>query len=503
MPWPRAALLAALLFLAKQLLVSGLTPALHAPDEQAHFDYVQRIAESGQLPRCETAGLLASAGSWSPEVRALLAGTVTPIAFHPERPLPTLPAGAIGGGPEARLTDGCNYVTLYPPLYYQIAALGYRTAAAGTVWQRLFAARLSGSLWGLLAVLSAFAAGVLFGGRSGDGLLLALLVILQPMASFLFGAVNSDGAVIACGSAAAAAVAWLWRRPLSAAPLASLGACALAGALSKPTFVLLLPWLALVALLVLGWRRPSSWLRLALALAPAAAVTLGWTWWMRGVYLSRAGASESGPTLAGYLLELVSNPSRLYLVWVKLYWVGWGWVDVFLRPPAYLFLCGGLLASAIGAGFKLRGGSGPERFALLWGATATAGLLATLHLLEWRLLRRGELAFVAGRYLLGLLVPHALMIVLGLRGLGERLSLGRDLAWAAVPALVLLDAAAELRCVARYTPAGSSRLAHAREVYQAFAPGWFEPALALHLLALLAALLLAARALARAPAQER
>lgn len=494
MTWPRAALLAAALFLARQVLVAGLTPALHAPDEQAHFDYAQRLAEQGALPACAPEELRIGAGAWSPEVRALLVGSVEPIAFHPERPLP--PAVPLPAGAGARETRGCSYVTPYPPLYYAAAALGYRAALDGTLGQRLFAARLTGLAWGLLAVLSAFAVGLLLGGRPADGLLLALLTSLQPMAGFLFASVNSDGAAIACSSAAVACLAWLWRRPASLAPLAALAASGVAGALSKPTFALLLPWIALAALLVLGPRRSGTWLRGALALAPTAAAVLGWTWLMREAYLERAGGAEAALTLAAYLRDQLARPQRLFWVWVKLYWLGWGWVDVYLRNPAYLLLAAGLAAAAAGAIVRLRTGSVAERFALRVGAAATAGLVLTLYAMEYRLARRGLPDFVNGRYLLVLLVPHMLMLALGLRGLGERLRLRLDLAWAAVPCLVLLEAAAALRCVARYAPPGASRLAHAREVFEAFAPGWFWPALALHALALAGVLAVAALALA-------
>ena len=498
MRWSRLALLAGAVFVARQILLAGLTPALHAPDEQAHFDYAQHLAERRALPVCAANQLGVSAGAFSPEVTALLTLRVNPIVFHAELPLPSPAAPPLPEGPGARETSGCNYVSIYPPLYYAVAALGYRAASAGTLYQRIFAARLTGLFWGLATVLSAFAAGALLRGRSGDGLLVALAVGLHPMASFLFAAVNNDTAAIACASAAIACLSWLWRRPASVAPLAALAVCATAGALSKPTFLLVLPWIAAAALVIVGARRAVSWLRIAIALAPAIAFAVLWTWWMRDAYSARIAGAGHALSLASYLRAQLAHPQRLFFVWIQLYWMGWGWVDVLLRKPAYVLVSIVLAAAGVGGMFKLRSGSRPERFVLVAGAVTTAGLVATLHLLEWRVMQRGEVAFIQGRYALTLLVPHALMLLVGLRGLGERLRLHFDAAWIAVPLLVALDVAAASRCVARYTPAGVSRLAHAREVYESFAPGAFRIALALHALALLAAVGIAAVALVKA-----
>jgi hypothetical protein len=129
---------------------------------------------------------------------------------------------------------------------------------------------------------------------------------------------------------------------------------------------------------ILGPRRPASWARMAIALAPAIAAAVLWTWWMRHAYTARVAGAGHALTLASYLRAQLEQPQRQFFVWIQLYWMGWGWVDVMLRKPAYLFISIVLAAAGVGI-FKLRSGSTPERFLLVGGAVATAGLVATLH----------------------------------------------------------------------------------------------------------------------------
>ncbi len=73
----QAALLLVGVALVRGALVALVIPPFHGADEQAHFDYAERLLEARALPEpypCQ---------EYSPELRAALHQLVEPINFHP------------------------------------------------------------------------------------------------------------------------------------------------------------------------------------------------------------------------------------------------------------------------------------------------------------------------------------------------------------------------------------------------------------------------------------
>ena len=164
--------------------------------------------------------------------------------------------------------------------------------------------------------------------------------------------------------------------------------------------------------------------------------------------------------------------------------LSWGWVDVHLRPGWYGLACTVSLAALLGLALGLRRFDGRGRavvaLAALWALSFTAAILA----LELRLLRSGDNQLLCGRYLAQVWLPLSLLMLLGLRALGDRLRARFDAAGIGVLLLIVLDVVSALRIAARYTAAGASSFAHAHEVFDLLVPGGFWPALCLQLLAL-------------------
>ncbi len=423
------------LALIRGVLLAVLIPPLQAPDEDAHVDAVQFLGETGTLPpggACDAV---------SAETRAV-AAVAFEVAFHADRRLP--PPTALRLPPptsEARRTPGCGPADAYPPVYYATAAAAYRAVHDAPFLRRVLAARLASVAWGCAGALAAFLFGWWALGCARDGALLGLLWSTQPMIGLLTATVNNDAALFALGAAGFAAVAALARGapPLRALP--ALAALALLGALTKPTFLGVIPLLLGATALALGARRPRAWGVAAAALAPALLALVLWQ-------LRAPPPPGMRPPLpvARYLASAVLDRVRLEYLWVKLYWMGWGWVDTFLSTPWYRLLEALLAAAALGALLGWRELSARERAVLVLGAAATAAQVAFLYAVEWRM---GSLV-LQGRYLLPVFVPQAAAIVVALRGLGRRLHARVDAGWALALTLLLVQVAAVARTVARY-----------------------------------------------------
>src|SRR4051812_44847532 len=127
-----------------------VTPAFQAPDENAHFGYVQSIGERFALPgdihRSRTSPEQDLAGSVSNSDQAaqqLLArmewSTRAYDRWRAEAARLPRSARTNGGGP--------NPASSNPPLYYLYEAVAYRAGEGGDLFTRLELMRLASVLW--------------------------------------------------------------------------------------------------------------------------------------------------------------------------------------------------------------------------------------------------------------------------------------------------------------------------------------------------------------------
>ena len=439
----RGAILVAAVALLRGLLVAVVIPPFHGVDEEAHFDYAQRLLEARALPEpwagCEPL---------SAEVRAAVEGLVVPASFHPERPVPD-PRGVALPGPSlasSRSTPGCSGAAAYPPLYYATVAAAMAPIRTGPLFTRLRAGRLVSVLWGVLAAVAAFFGGLWLFGSATSGVQLGMLVALQPMLAFLFSVVTSDAALFAGCAVALAGVAAAHR---SADPLRSMLAIALGAlvaALSKPTLLPMLPALLVATAAALGPRRRSSWFRAGVALLPAAATGLAWTLAAARAGLERSVGAPRPIGLGAYLGEFVLAPKRVAFLWHRMYWMAWGWADTWLAPVHYVLIAAVLVAALACAAFGWRALDRSGRGLLASGALGTALSLLALYVLDFVFVRRTGGGLLQGRYLLALFPLHAAMLLTALRAGAPRIDPG----WPLVAFFAALDGASVLRALVRY-----------------------------------------------------
>ncbi len=185
----------ALVMLANGVAWSFIVPPFEVPDENAHYAYVQQVAERGTVPRAvQPEGLL------SPAEDAMLGAVFFyRMIGEKENPAPTsvLQQHAVEATERQRLsTRGSGdalTATNNPPLYYVLEAVPYKLASGGGVLARLMAMRLLSALMGAVTVLLIYLfLSELLPGRRWAWATGALVAAFQPLFSFMSGGVNND-----------------------------------------------------------------------------------------------------------------------------------------------------------------------------------------------------------------------------------------------------------------------------------------------------------------------
>jgi hypothetical protein len=253
---PRAAWLCAVVALANGLAWSLIVPPFEVPDENAHYAYVAQVAERGTLPHPGPA-----AGPLSPAEDATLA-TIRfyEIVGEPHNPAPfsALQQDAIEAVARAPLStrgDGdALTATNNPPLYYVLEAIPYKLGSSGTVLDRLALMRVLSALMGAVTVLLVYLFLMeLLPGRRWAWSVGALSVAFQPLFGFMSGGVNSDNLIYLTAAGTLWGVVRMFRRGLTPASGALIGAFLGAGLVTKFTLLGFLPAAALAIALGL-WR---------------------------------------------------------------------------------------------------------------------------------------------------------------------------------------------------------------------------------------------------------
>jgi 4-amino-4-deoxy-L-arabinose transferase-like glycosyltransferase len=438
--------LAALLALTLLLGVawSFVTPAFQAPDENAHFAYVQLLDERFELPGKEnlppasTEQALAATDSNADQAAATASTKMEWSAAAYDRwriEDRGLPRG-----------DGGGLVPTYinPPAYYLYEVPAYALGAHADLFTRLQLARIASVLWMLVTVAAVWAlAGELLGRNRLLQLVAAGVAALAPMAQFVSASVTPDAMLIALWSV----VFWLGARALKRG-LTPWGAATLFAVVGlactvKATSYALLPGVLLVLAIVIArtWRGQVSQRATLIGAAVGGLVlTLG-AWIVAARALGRPAASQVASSTQDTHLnvrELLSYAWQFYLprlpfqttfplpsggrpvyeIWLKGAWGAFAWLEV--RFPSMLYRALAVITALVScAGLvSLWRRRRSADFALL-GFFALVGvcLLAGLHWTEYRQLT-GQLGpFAQGRYLLplvglvGLLVAHLVSLM--------------------------------------------------------------------------------------------
>lgn len=448
---PRAAWLCALVALANGLAWSLIIPPFQVPDENAHYAYVQQVAERGTVPH-----VVVLEGPLSPREDQILGALLTfGIVGHRENPAPAtqVQQEVIDGIAKQNLpgvgSGDALTATSNPPLYYALEAIPYKLTPGGKVLDRLALMRMLSALMGAVTVLLVFLfLRELLPGSSWTWPAGALLVAFQPLFGFMSGGLNNDNLLYLTAAGVLWGVARAFRRGLSPATGALIGGFLGVGLISKFTLIGFIP-AAVLAVSILGWRESRldraramggmAW-ALGLALAPVVGyLILNHFVWARSAI---PGGVGSLPGLAGRrfsFTEEVSHVWQLYLphLWMRPQFTSWplwstwfigfigrfGWLDYGFPGSVYEAARVVALLIVALAGTQLVRGRVALRQRLGELAVyvlAVVGLAGEIGIQSYRYLVANGGVFEQARYLLPLLCLYAAIVALAVRFGGRR-----------------------------------------------------------------------------------
>jgi len=255
---PRAAWACAAVALLNGLAWSLITPPFQVPDENAHYAYVQQLAERGKLPHSAV-----PEGFFSPAEDGMLAtiGFYT-IVGRPHDPAPfsdikQREVEALESRNLPRTGNGnALTATNNPPLFYALQTVPYKLAGAagGSVLDRLAAMRVLSVLMAAATVLLVY----LFLSELLPGSPLActagaLVAALQPLFAFVSSGVNNDALLYLAATGVLWGIARVFKRGLTPVNGSILGAFVGFGLLAKLTLLAFVP-AAAAAVAILLWR---------------------------------------------------------------------------------------------------------------------------------------------------------------------------------------------------------------------------------------------------------
>jgi hypothetical protein len=476
---PRVARMCALLATLSAACWSVITPPFEAPDEPAHFAYVQQLAETGQLPTSREA-------RYSAAEEITLQGVLLPsVLWHPENHTVSTPGQQQRlqeylTAPLSRIDAGdAGVATSEPPLFYAIEVLPYDAGSGGNLLDSLALMRLVSALMAGFTALFVY----MFVREAIPGVPWAwavggLSAALAPLLGFMSGVVNPDALLYTVSAATFFCLARGFRRGLTPPLVIALGAVVTAGLLTKVNYLGLLPGVGLGAILLIVRAlrdRPLPrrfYVSLAIAIAlpgvPVGAYIVnnllsgnpGLGLVSSGLSLTAGKASLFGelrylwefylprlPGMADDFHGIITTRDIWFNRWVGLY--GWldtsmpSWVDTFALIPAALLAALGVRSLLSGrAALRRRLGE------LCVYASMALGLMVLLGSDSYINAAAEGAGWAQPRYLMPLLSLGALSVALAVRGAGRRW--GPVVGTVTVTLVLAHDIFSQLQTIARF-----------------------------------------------------
>ena len=445
--------LAPLLAVAALLTVAWtftLAP-FQGPDEPAHFDYAQHLAETGDKP----AVLTGAHPDSTQVVNALVLFNLDQLAGVADaRPAWSsleeqrfAREDAARGDKGKKDGSGPNPLAKNPPLYYALETIPYRIGSFGSLWDTLTVMRLASGLLFLVTVAFTWLAAAEIFRATWPRVIATGCVALLPQLTAMSGTVNADNLLVAVWTAFTYVALILVRRGPSAGRILALCALAAASLLTHGRGTAIVIPLAVTLAISILRARPSLrqallWLAGGVALLVVVAV-------IYETLLTPSGGAYGGEvTLGGPAVHL--TPRGFFNATWQFYFPRlpfmnarggppYGYQQVFIESffgrfatlevgyPRFIY---GLiqLAAAVGiaglAAFVVGRWSAvrarwPEITIVVVIAVSMIGLL---HLASYRALVNSNDPLITGRYLLPIVVVFGLTVAFVLTSLRPRVS---------------------------------------------------------------------------------
>ncbi len=394
-------------------LYAMLTPPWQAPDEPAHFNYIEQLVKAQELP-------VLSAGDWdSPYLEQLKAEQ-----FPPDADLSQI-----------------EYEDHQPPFYYLLASTVYRVFGGS-----LLPLRLLSVVFGMGIVLAAYyTAARLFPAYRSIALAVATFVAFVPQHVAMLSSVNNDSlAELVIAVLMVVAVTYLGNpvnpsrktQEMEALSLSSRPHSAALGGLVGIAFLTKLtiygPAVVIAGTaIILRWRienHPVRWLLKQIAWAGGLALLIGAFWWIRNIsiygwpdFLGQI-AHESvvvGQLRTSSLIAETSFPAYLWQMIATTYrsfWGQFGWMSVPMPGRIYLGLGLFLSFDLVGLVILLIKSRKLPEMNRVVRAGSVALLLGLLTTAFQYLYYNVTFVQFQGRYLFPALIPVGLIVIAGIWG---------------------------------------------------------------------------------------
>lgn len=452
---------------------TAFTTPFQGADEQAHFGYVQHIAETGHPPvRGFTSNGIGpysteqtSGMNWFNLIALVGVADARPVWNAADLRYWRNLEGTYGKSWSRKDGGDRNSIAQNPPLYYLYEAVPYRVASSARFFNRVFLMRLaSGALFVATVLFVWLLAGEVFDRRRWLQTLAAAAVALLPQLAYMSTVINPDTLVTTLWAAFMWLAVRLTRGRGGTGTFAAMVLVVAASALTHGRgLALLVPAAGAIALTLRRWRPPlvktlallaGTAVVVGAAIAAGFAITHGST---GGSYGGEATVAAHGFTLRGF----ASYVWQFYLP--KLPGMnappvpGYGFDDVYVRTffgtfgslevqfPGWVYTVLHIasvagIAALIGAFVAHRGELRRNWPSLAVLALALLALVGILHYVAFRdLLHSPGDPVIVGRYILPLVPLFAIAIAFVARALPRRA--GFALAAAVVVAGCLLQLA--------------------------------------------------------------
>ncbi|OGD61314.1 hypothetical protein A3I57_00080 [Candidatus Beckwithbacteria bacterium RIFCSPLOWO2_02_FULL_47_23] len=397
------------LVLIKSLAWALFIPLWHFPDEQAHFGHVAYLAEGGTLPMGRTNDLNQEIAiseqrlgtyrnkygnnsfTYQPDYRLEYTDSLEGLYEAEIKSLP-LSTRKEFKDPES---------AYYPHFFYRVSGLIYKLFYNQDIFIRVFALRLFWLFGHVFMVWLAWLIGKeVFPKDPKAAVTVAVLTSFQPMLSFVAAGVTGDNLHNLLFTAVIYFCLKL-RRKLAWKNLLGLTLVMILGFINKPQFLIALG--IVVPILFRRWKK-------ILGLIGLAAIWL---------YLSgklpyfeiKADLARPDYTLWQHLVYTAQHTFREVLPW---YWGVFRWLSLTLPRWVNQVMMRILLIAGIGLAIKCYRKKFDQGFWLIiWSA---AVYFLALFFWDFQQVRNSGFPFgIQGRYYFPVIVPHMVLLVMGLR----------------------------------------------------------------------------------------
>jgi hypothetical protein len=426
------------------------TTPFQGPDEPAHFNYAQHLAETGKKPSVakgdhpDSSEVFASLYFFNLDQLAGVSDARPAWSRLEEQRFQKIDDAA--GEAAEKDGSGPNPLAKNPPLYYAYEAVPYAVGSAGSFWDRLIVMRLASGLLFLLTVAFTWLAAAELFASLWPRVVATGSVALLPQLTALSGTINADNLLITVWTAFIFVALRLVRRGPSATRILALCVAAAASFLTHGRgTAIALPLLVVLGLVVVR-NRPSvqqsvRWLTPGLALL---LVALGVYRFLlspsTGAYGGEVVLSHSGQmSVKGFLgttwqfyfprlpfMELRAGPQYGYRqMFIETFFGKFATLEVAYPNDVYSLIQGacalgmaGLVAAVAGRWRSVRA-RWAEVAVLL---SVSVGMIALLHLASYRSLVGSADPLITGRYLLPIVAVFGITVAFVVGSLRARAS---------------------------------------------------------------------------------